>query len=91
MSPVYDFKCPECEQKKEDVFLHHHDTVVNCDQCRIPMKKLFPNSAKYIGAKCFPAEGIFLEHVCPGGKRFYSEKEMRDHEKRTGDTIARLH
>lgn len=89
--PVYDYLCPECEQKKTDVFVHHHDDVVKCGQCRIPMKKLFPNSARYIAAKCFPAEGIFLEHVGPHGKTFHSEKEMRNWERQTGGTIARLH
>ncbi len=89
--PVFDYLCPCCGQKKVDVFVHKYDNVVKCLQCRIPMKRLFPDSAKFIGAKCFPAEGIFLEHAGPDGVMFHSEKEMRQYEKDTGATIARLH
>lgn len=92
--PVYDYKCPGCEKKLDDVFVHRHDEEVKCPRCRALMKRLFPNSAKFIGAKVFPSEGIYLEHVSGaggGGKRFHSENEMRQHEKDTGDTIARLH
>jgi len=30
----------------------------------------------------FPAEGIFLEHVSPEGKRFFSKQEMKDYAKK---------
>lgn len=89
--PVYDYKCPACNGKEEDVFVHSFDAVVKCKICRANMSRLFPNSAKYIGAKCFPSEGIFLEHVGPTGKRFYSEKEMKAFEKKTGTEIGMLH
>jgi len=89
--PVYDYKCPNCGRKEGDVFVHKHDEAVSCKQCHEKMSRLFPDSSKYVRAKCFPAEGIFMEHVCPDGKRFYSEKEMRDYEKKTGTTIARIH
>lgn len=89
--PVYDYKCPSCAKMLEDVFVHKYDEKVKCSRCGAFVKRLFPNSAKFIGAKVFPSEGIYLEHVTGGGKRFYSEKEMRQHERDTGDTIARLH
>ncbi len=89
--PVFDYLCPCCEQKKVDVFIHSCKKFVKCKQCHIPMKRLFPNSTRFIGAKCFPAEGIFLEHAGPNGIRFYSKKEMQQYERDTGATIAQLH
>jgi putative FmdB family regulatory protein len=88
--PVYDFRCEKCGEKKNDEFVHKRDAVVTC-ACGAVMTRLFPDSSRYIGAKCFPAEGIYLEHAGPKGTRFYSEKEMRQYEKATGATIARLH
>jgi len=89
--PIYDYKCPECGRKEIDVFVHHHDDVVKCKQCHEKMSRLFPNSSKYIGAACFPSEGIFLENVSPNGHRFHSKKEMKAFEKKTGVTIGMLH
>ena len=89
--PVYDYLCPCCHSKREDEFVHNRDEKVKCPRCGAVMKRLFPGNARCIGIKVFPSEGIFLEHVTGGARRFYSEKEMRQHEKDTGDTIARLH
>lgn len=36
----------------------------------------------YMRADIFPAEGIFLEHVSPEGKRFFSKQEMKDYAKK---------
>jgi len=84
-------KCKGCEHISRDVFVHSHRDVVKCKRCGADMMRLFPSSSRYIGVKCFPSEGIFLEHVGPTGRRFHSEAEMRAYEKQTGATIARLH
>ncbi len=89
--PVYDYLCPACHHKVIDVFVHKWDIEIKCKRCGAFLKRLVPSSSKFIGAKVFPSEGIFLEHVGPVGKLFHSEAEMRQHEKDTGDTIARLH
>jgi len=88
--PVFDFKCPSCHHKLVDEFVHYYDDEIKCKRCGAVMKKLV-SKGKFIGAKVFPADGIFLEHAGPDGKLFRSEKEMRDFEKTTGATIARLH
>ncbi len=89
--PIYDLTCIDCGKKLMDVFVHSYKDKVKCPRCRGTMKRVVPKSSKFIGAKCFPAEGIYLEHVSTKGKTFYSEKEMRDFEKKTGMEIARLH
>ncbi len=88
MSPIFDYKCPNCGRKIIDVFVHKYNERVFCKQCKAIMSKLVPTT---IGAKVFPADGIHLEHVGPTGKTFHSEKEMRQYEKETGTTIGMLH
>jgi len=87
--PFFNYKCPHCNCIVNDVFVHKFDNEVKCSNCKAVMKRLF--SSKFVGAKCFPREGIFLEHVSARGKTFHSEREMRDFEKKTGTTIGRLH
>ncbi len=74
--PTFDYKCPDCDNKKE-VFVHNRDDVVKCGQCRVPMKKLFNTSNIFV----FPRFGIHLHHVCNGGKTFHSTKEMKKYAK----------
>jgi len=38
--------------------------------------------SKGIVGRVFPADGVYLEHVSPKGKTFYSRKEMKDYEKK---------
>lgn len=70
--PVYDFKC-DCGHLQQDEFVHRYDDKVACDVCGKSMQRLFPTR---VSIHCFPAEGIHLKHVCPGGKTFYSKTEM---------------
>lgn len=88
MCPIFDYKCPNCDIKITDRFVHKYNERIFCKQCGSIMSKLVPTT---VGAKTFPADGIYLEHVEPGGKTFYSEKEMRIYEKETGTTIGMLH
>lgn len=55
------------------MFLHKHNIVVRCDKCNGAMKKLISSR---VVAHVFPADGIFLEHVEPEGRRFHSKSEM---------------
>ena len=89
--PVYDMKCPQCNHKVDDVFLHKHDDKIKCKRCGAILKRLISRSSRFIGVNCFPNEGVFLEHVCPEGRRFHSKKEMQDFEKKTGTMIGMLH
>ena len=86
--PIFDYKCPNCERKVNDIYVIRYDDIVICSQCKAKMSKLVPTMGK---PKCFPADGIYLEHVGAEGKRFHSEKEMRQFEKETGTTIGMLH
>lgn len=79
--PVFDYLCPSCGRRRNDEFVHRYDVVVKCLQCKSKMSKLVPNSAKFIGARVFPSDGVHLEHVGPKGKTFRSEKEMRKYER----------
>lgn len=76
--PIYDYKCPSCDETQKDVFVHNWDTKITC-KCGKTMQKLISTG---IAAKVFPSDGIFLEHVSPEGKRFYSKKEMQDYAKK---------
>lgn len=76
--PIYDFKCSSCGGRKNDVFVPSYDDIVRCPQCGAPMSKLVPTG---VVGKVFPANGIFLEHVSPKGKRFFSTEEMRRYER----------
>ena len=86
--PIFDYKCPCCGVKKDNVFVHKYDKVIKCTNCRATMKKLVPTG---IAGVCFPSEGIFLEHVSPTGKTFHSKKEMHEYEVKNGMEIDCLH
>lgn len=79
--PIYDYHCPKCDKRFNDIFVHSFDKEVNCPECvlDVVMTRLFVNR---VSIKCWPAEGIFLEHVGPKGKRFFSEKEMKSYAKK---------
>jgi putative FmdB family regulatory protein len=76
--PIYDYKCPACERKEEDVFVHSRNDRVKCKQCHANMSRLFPLKTRLF-AHVFPQEGIFLEHVSAKGKTFHSTKEMKEY------------
>ena len=73
--PIYKFKCPQCKRVDDDVFTKTWDEEHRCKACNVAMEKV-PCS---FSPDVFPAEGIFLEHVSPEGKTFYSKQEMRDY------------
>ena len=85
--PIYDLKCPACENIVRDSYVRSHKDKTKCVQCGAFMKRLVSRMNPHV----FPADGIFLEHVCANGKRFHSLREMRDFEKTTGTTIGMLH
>ena len=76
--PIYDYVCPKCKKKKIDVFKKSWEEEELCEECKAPMEKLVSG---FPVPHVFPAEGIFLEHVSPNGKRFYSKKEMQQYAK----------
>ncbi len=86
---IFDYKCPNCELKHNDVYVYKYDDKVKCKRCRTVLKKLF--SMTNVSGHVFPADGIFLEHVSPDGKLFHSKGEMREFERRSGTTIGLLH
>lgn len=87
--PIYDFECSSCGHVLKDQFVTGWDSVIVCSACSGTMIHLFPIDSNFY-PKCFPAEGIYLEHVSPTGKTFYSEKEMRDWQKSSGQELGAL-
>jgi len=79
--PIFDFRCPECDNVEKDVFLKSWDSPWFCNNkinenlCLHQMEKI---PSRFLAA-IFPNGGIFLEHVSPEGKTFYSKKEMREY------------
>lgn len=76
--PVYDYLCPCCGRRQDDIFVHRYDREVKCVQCKGKMKRLISTRVR---ADVFPEKGVYLEHVSAEGKTFYSKKEMRQYEK----------
>jgi len=76
--PTFDFECPKCKKLLEDEFVKHWNVRVKCPDCDSIMNKLPPTG---VGAKVFPIEGVYLEHVSPEGKTFHSTGEMRKYER----------
>lgn len=74
MSPIYDFKCPECGKEKKDVFTKSWEEAIKCD-CKKEMNK----KPSLFVPNVFPKDGIFLEHVSSEGKLFHSKQEMKDY------------
>ena len=76
--PIYKFVCKECNVEEDNVFVKTWEEKHLCSRCKKPMQKAFSGVAV---PNTFPSDGIFLEHVCPEGKRFFSKKEMKDYAK----------
>jgi len=79
--------CSVCKKKVHKLTFIKANPNGICPSCR---RRDGP-SGSYLGIDVFPAEGIFLEHVEPKGRRFFSKGEMRDYEKKTGTLIHMLH
>ena len=79
--PIFDYRCPSCKHEDFDVFVSKYDEIVRCLQCGSEMSKLLTMSKQAKFADVFPAEGVFLKHVSPEGKTFFSKKEMRSYER----------
>ena len=77
--PIYDFKCKNCGDVLLDEYLHYYNAIVKCKKCGKKMTKLISAG---VNAKCFPQDGLFLEHVSATGKRFHSTKELRTYERK---------
>lgn len=73
--PVYDYFCPNCEKVQKNEFVHNKKDKIKCTRCGDNMCRLFPTTMAKV--KPFPADGVYLEHVSPTGKRFKSKNEMR--------------
>jgi putative FmdB family regulatory protein len=39
--PLYEFKCPSCDEHKDILMQYGDSTVQNCPKCGVPMFKLF--------------------------------------------------
>lgn len=76
--PIYKMRCPVCGGVEDNVFLRRWDEQYRCKNCKCVMSKIPSLLVPHV----FPAEGIFLEHVSPEGKRFFSKQEMKDYAKK---------
>jgi putative FmdB family regulatory protein len=85
--PIYDLKCPSCNHILRNEYRRSPDEKIKCPRCRALTKRLVCSFSPHV----FPSEGIFLEHASPEGKRFFSKREMREYEKKTGSMIGMLH
>ena len=72
--PLFDYKCSACGEGKKDVFVRRWDDHIVCE-CGCMMDKIPSFPTPHV----FPAEGVFLEHVSPEGKRFFSKEEMKQY------------
>lgn len=79
--------CPECKKRVHKLSFTKEFPQGVCEDC----KKAPVCNKTYLGIDVFPADGIFLEHVEPQGRRFFSRAEMRSYEKKTGTLISMLH
>ena len=70
--PVFDFKCDSCGHAVE-LFVHRADSAVNCPQCNMPMRRMFPTNVK---VHVWPPDGVFLRHVSAKGQRFMHRRDM---------------
>ncbi len=77
--PIFNYRCPECDEVKKDVFVKHWDTLIVCSHNH-PSVKMEKIPSRFM-VDLFPNGGIFLEHVSPEGKTFHSKKEMRQYAK----------
>jgi hypothetical protein len=76
--PIYDYECYLCGLTKSNEFVHNCETVVRCENCDIPMDKLFHPTAI---PQVFPAEGITLHNVAAQPVTFHSKKQMQQYAK----------
>lgn len=77
--PLFDFKCPKCETKHEDVFVQKYDETHLCS-CGTECERLFPNR---FGPANFgwPEGGVTMEHVGPEPVHFATRREAANYAK----------
>lgn len=90
--PLYDFECTRCEHKFEDVPLgireFTEEMVLDCPNCGRERARFV-----FAGSQVDDwGQGRYYEHVCPGGKTFYSRAEkvryFRQHGLRERDSFV---
>lgn len=54
---IYDYKCPECGHKEEDVLVKRHDEQVDCPNCKTKMQKQFSVFSFDIGLSTAKMDG----------------------------------
>lgn len=87
--PLYEYKCDACDFDDSEIRdVDDRNLPKICSKCGCEMRRVYSFSG---GIDVFPADGIFLEHVSPDGKRFFSKQEMKDYEKKHDMTIGMLH
>lgn len=77
--PIYDYECVMCNASKKDEFVHNWEDEVKCLECDSIMLRNFVGSSKF---HPWPANGLFLKHVCPEGKTFMSKRELQSYAKK---------
>jgi hypothetical protein len=76
--PRFDFKCPDCDSIKTDVYVKKAGCWI---KCKCGCRKMIRLLSRIGRVDVFPANGVYLEHVSAKGKTFYSKHEMRQFEK----------
>ena len=85
--PIYNLKCPRCGGELKDYYCRTYGELVQCTSCGEAMQRI----PARVTPDCFPAEGIFLEHVSSTGKRFFSKGEMKEFERKNDYYIDCAH
>ena len=90
--PIFDYKCPHCEVKRTDEFVHNYADAVKCVRCGARMVKLFSGQNIKSGEmkRTDQLNGVYLEHVSANGETFHSKQEMRKYAKTNNLTLGYL-
>lgn len=90
--PLYQYSCPRCRRSVERLAPLAARNRQECEACGAALVRELSHTAPPVGwpprgvgaAAERPGGGWHLEHAAPGGKTFYSRRELRDFCKREG-------
>jgi hypothetical protein len=84
--PLFDMKCGNCGLVENDVLLTRYDSPHVC-RCGTKMSRV-PGA---VVPRCFPSDGVFLEHVSPTGETFHNRREIKEFERKHDIYIDMAH
>ena len=87
--PLYDYICPSCQHKFEEIVLYRKKDLVKCEKCLTIATWQFPSSLGPVNWG-WPDGGITMEHAGPRPVHFENRQQAKEFEKKNNVKLGCL-